>query len=58
MKKPRSIAEPAPSPPPRPPLRLLLAVALVSAGVLGFEVSLTRVFAVLPRVLRVREHHQ
>jgi hypothetical protein len=33
----------------RPPLNLLLAVALVSAAVLGFEVALTRVFAVLLR---------
>jgi len=33
----------------RPPLALLLAVALVSAAVLGFEVALTRVFGVLLR---------
>lgn len=33
----------------RPPVRLLLAVALISASVLGFEVALTRVFAVLLR---------
>jgi len=35
--------------PQRPPLNLLLAVALLSAAVLGFEVALTRVFAVLLR---------
>lgn len=33
----------------RPPLFLLIAVALLSAAVLGFEVALTRVFAVLLR---------
>jgi hypothetical protein len=33
----------------KPPTRLLLAVALISASVLGFEVALTRVFAVLLR---------
>ncbi|HVF11212.1 MAG TPA: hypothetical protein VNA16_10435, partial [Abditibacteriaceae bacterium] len=35
--------------PQRPPLNLLMAVALISAAVHGFEVSLTRVFAVLLR---------
>jgi spermidine synthase len=33
----------------RPPFALLLAVALVSAAALGYEVALTRVFAVLLR---------
>lgn len=35
--------------PHRPPLSILVAVALLSAAVLGFEVALTRVFAVLLR---------
>jgi hypothetical protein len=34
---------------PRPPLSVLLAVALLSSAALGFEVALTRVFAVLLR---------
>jgi hypothetical protein len=33
----------------RPPFALLLAVAVLSAAVLGFEIALTRVFAVLLR---------
>lgn len=33
----------------RPPIALLLAVAVLSAAVLGFEIALTRVFAVLLR---------
>jgi hypothetical protein len=33
----------------RPPVALLLAVAVLSAAVLGFEIALTRVFAVLLR---------
>lgn len=38
-----------PSSPSRPALSLFLAVALIAAAVLGYEVALTRVFAVLLR---------